>query len=174
MRTSASYPLHGAFIYRKLGRPDQLHQRQGRDPIIQTPAHTKAMIHGRSVLVINPIRRRKMTIWIRAFFKGHEESDSFPNIFSFHSRSMGPPHVDLQSINTDKKRFYKLMSHHSYQLMITTDTCSSRATAGFKVHIKVLNLTLKNNTFYGKDWTRVFHFLFSFQNEADMLNMSDK
>lgn len=57
--------------------------------------------------------------------------------------------------------------------MVRTDTRSSRETAEITAHIKNLNLTLKNNTFDGKDPIHVFAFFAHFLNEADMRNMSE-
>lgn len=57
--------------------------------------------------------------------------------------------------------------------MISTETRSSRVTTGVCVHIKNLNLALKNHKFDGTDPIRVFDFLARFVNEADMVNTSE-
>lgn len=65
------------------------------------------------------------------------------------------------------------MQYRKYWLMIPTDTHSSRATAEVRVHIKIVNLTIKNHTFDGKDLIRVLDFLDRFVQQAEMFNISE-
>lgn len=65
------------------------------------------------------------------------------------------------------------MSYRSYRLMITTGARSSRDTAGVRVYVKNLNLTLKNHVCNGNDQIKIFDFLTLFLDVDDMLNMSE-
>lgn len=56
--------------------------------------------------------------------------------------------------------------------MIMRESHSSRETENFRVQIKKLNVTLKNNVFDGNEPIKMFDFLPCFINEADMLNIS--
>lgn len=62
---------------------------------------------------------------------------------------MGPLHVGLHSAKSASRIFDKLMSYRSYMLGLTMDTCSSVETTEIPVHIKILNLTMKNYVFDG-------------------------
>lgn len=90
---------------------------------------------------------------------------STPNILPFHSRPVGPPHEGLRSIKRANKRFAKLMSCISYRLMIRNDTRSLKATEEIRVHIKNLNLMVKNHSFDGTDQIRILGVLTRFVNE---------
>lgn len=87
-----------------------------------------------------------------------------PNILQLHFRQTGTLHSGLRSIKPTNKTFEKLMSYLSYILMTTTDTRPSKATADVRVHIKNINLNLKNHTFDGTEPIRVFYFLARFVN----------
>ena len=109
----------------------------------------------------------------RDYITGHEDSSPVVSIVPFHSRPVGPPHIGLRSIKPANRKLDKLMSYRSYRLRNTTDMRTSRDTAEVRIHIKNLNLTLKNHTFDGNDPIKIFDFLSRFVNEADMLNMSE-
>lgn len=64
------------------------------------------------------------------------------------------------------------MSYRSYWLTITTERRWLWDTAEFRVHIKNLDITLKNHLFNGNDPINIFDLLTRFVNESDMLNVS--
>lgn len=104
---------------------------------------------------------------------GLEDKSTTINIVPFHSRPVGPTHIGIRSKKPANKTFDKLMSYQSYRLMITKDRRSSRDTADVRVHIKNLNLTMKNHVLNGNDPIKIFDSLTRFINEVDMLQMSE-
>lgn len=93
------------------------------------------------------------------------------HIVPFHLRPVGSPHAGLRPNKTANTKFDKLMSYRSYGLMITTDARSSRDTTEVFVHLKNVNVKLRNHVFNGNYRTNIIAFLPRFVNEADMLIM---
>lgn len=110
----------------------------------------------------------------KSYDTGRDDPDcSAPKIFTFNSRPTGPPHAGFRWIKIANKRIEELLSYRSYRLMVTNHTKSSKATAEARVHIKNLNLRMKNHTFDGTDLIRIFNFVDRFFNEGGMLNMPE-
>ena len=91
----------------------------------------------------------------------------------FYSRVKGPRYMGLQTIKPSDETFDRLLNYRYYRLQDVKSTRSARSMLDVSIHLKILQISMKDYIFSGSNSVEVLRFLTRFVEEADTLRKTE-
>lgn len=101
------------------------------------------------------------------------EDEEYNWYVPFFEHEKGPRHHAMSSLCSSDTMHDHLISYHYYRVWNLNQGVSAEGMMKLRIHIKILDITMKEHHVDGTDHIMVFQFLIHCVTEADKMNMSD-